>query len=178
MRPRPLGLDFAKLTLRDALDLAILVEEEAKERYGEFADQLEKHRNPTRPRSSSGSWRRTRPSTARRCSPSAPKELFPSTAVTVTREMIFDIEAPEYDEARIFMSLRQALETSLRAEHKARSFFEDALARVSSPEVRALFTELRDEEVEHQALVQREIDKLPPGVEPNPEDYADEPHNQ
>ncbi len=176
MSTKTVGLDFAKLTLCEALDLAIFVEEEAMDRYGEFADQLEKHRTPSAARF----FRFMEKNEAKHRAALAAKrkELFPSTAVTVTREMIFDIEAPEYDEARIFMSLRQALETSLRAEHKARSFFEDALARVSSPEVRALFTELRDEEVEHQALVQREIDKLPPGVEPNPEDYADEPHNQ
>jgi rubrerythrin len=176
MSTKTVGLDFAKLTLCEALDLAIFVEEEAMDRYGEFADQLEKHRTPNAARF----FRFMEKNEAKHRAALAAKrkELFPSAAVTVTREMIFDIEAPEYDEARIFMSLRQALETSLHAEHKARSFFEDALTRVSSPEVRALFTELRDDEVEHQALVQREIDKLPPGVEPNPEDYADEPHNQ
>lgn len=169
-------LDLAALTLCDALDLAALVEEEAQERYEEFAHSMALHRDFEAAKffrfMVDVEGYHTAALGVRR------QELCGDAPVTVRREMIFDIEAPEYDEARIFMSLRQALETSLRAEHKARSFFEDALARVSSPEVRALFTELRDEEVEHQALVQREIDKLPPGVEPNPEDYADEPHNQ
>ena len=40
------GIDFATLTLKDALDLAVLVEEEACERYGEFADQMEMHDTP------------------------------------------------------------------------------------------------------------------------------------
>jgi len=35
-----LGIDFASLSLKDALDLAVLVEEEARERYEEFADQM------------------------------------------------------------------------------------------------------------------------------------------
>jgi len=30
-------IDFAKLHLRDALDMAILIEEEARDRYQEFA---------------------------------------------------------------------------------------------------------------------------------------------
>ena len=43
---RTRGIDWATLTLKDALDLAILVEEEAKRRYQEFVDQLESHRTP------------------------------------------------------------------------------------------------------------------------------------
>ena len=37
------GLDFATLSLLDALDLAVFVEEEAMDRYGELAEQLEMH---------------------------------------------------------------------------------------------------------------------------------------
>ena len=33
-------IDFRKLSLKDALDLAILVEDEAMERYNEFTDQM------------------------------------------------------------------------------------------------------------------------------------------
>ena len=39
-------IDFSTLNLRDTLDLAIAIEEEAKERYDEFAEQLEAHRTP------------------------------------------------------------------------------------------------------------------------------------
>ena len=35
----PPAIDFATLSLVDALDLAILTEDEARERYEEFADQ-------------------------------------------------------------------------------------------------------------------------------------------
>lgn len=170
------GIDFSKLTLCDALDLAMFVEEEAMERYGELADQLEKHRTPHAARF----FRYMEKNEAKHREALATKRraLFPSAAVRVHRGMLFDVEALEYDEARIFMSLRQALEASLRAESKARAFFDTALAQVEDAEVRALFGELRDEEVQHQALVQREIDKLPAGAEPNPADYADEPNHQ
>ena len=40
------GIDFSALTLKDALDLAILIEEEARERYEDFADQMEQHHTP------------------------------------------------------------------------------------------------------------------------------------
>jgi erythrin-vacuolar iron transport family protein len=39
-------IDFKKLSLRDALDLAILIEDEAKERYEEFANQMDIHHTP------------------------------------------------------------------------------------------------------------------------------------
>ncbi len=35
-----ISLDLSKLSLMDALDLAILIEEEAHQRYKEFASQL------------------------------------------------------------------------------------------------------------------------------------------
>ena len=33
------GIDFRALSLKDALDLAVLIEQEAEERYEEFAAQ-------------------------------------------------------------------------------------------------------------------------------------------
>jgi rubrerythrin len=92
--------------------------------------------------------------------------------------MLWEVEAPEYDEARAFMTPRQAMETALRAEEKAHGFFVAALPRISDTNVKRLFEELRDEEVEHQNLVKKELAKLPPGPDVNPEDYADEPVGQ
>ena len=42
----PVAIDFAALSLQDALDLAILIEEEAQERYLEFVDQMQQHHTP------------------------------------------------------------------------------------------------------------------------------------
>ena len=39
-------IDVSVLSLRDTLDLAIAIEEEAKERYDEFAEQLDAHHTP------------------------------------------------------------------------------------------------------------------------------------
>ena len=41
-----MGIDFAALSLKDALDLAVLIEEEAKERYEDLAEQMELHHTP------------------------------------------------------------------------------------------------------------------------------------
>ena len=40
------GIDFSQLSAQDALDLAILIEEEAEERYQEFAHQMDVHHTP------------------------------------------------------------------------------------------------------------------------------------
>jgi rubrerythrin len=167
------AIDLGKLTLRDALDLAVLVEEEAKDRYGEFADQMQIHHNPEAEAffrfMLDVEGKHEKKLSARRT------ELFGQQPRTVRREMIFDIEAPEYDEARATMSVRQALEASLRSEQKAYAFFEAALEVVQNKEVRALFEELRDEEREHQQLVEKEIAKLPADAAIQAEDVEDEP---
>jgi len=166
------GIDFERLTLQDALDLAVLIEEEARDRYLEFAEQLATHHTPEvadffgrmaqieeRHRAELIERRRT---------------LFGTTPSAVERRNIFDVEAPEYGTARAFMGIRQALETVLAAEVKAYVFFSEALPRVKDPESRALFQELRDEEVHHQALVNSELARCAEKVDDS-EAYADDP---
>jgi rubrerythrin len=92
--------------------------------------------------------------------------------------MLWDVEAPEYDEARAFMSPRREMEAALRAVEKAHAFFVAALPAVRDAAVRALFEELRDEELHHRELVARELEKLPPEPAVDPEDFTDEPTSQ
>jgi rubrerythrin len=169
-------IDFSKLSLQDALDLAILIEEEARERYEEFTHQMEIHRTPdaaTFFRFMAGNESRHGAQLAARRA-----QLFADAPSHVTRAALWDVEAPEYDEARAFMSPRQAMETSLRCEEKAHAFFVAALPAIRDPEVRALFEELRDEEVHHRDLVTSELEKLPPEAAVDPEDFTDEPTSQ
>ena len=167
------GLDFTKLSLRDALDLAILVEEEAQERYEEFADQMLKHHTPEAARF----FRFMADNEAKHGLELAMRrvQLFGRDERTVSRSMLFDVEAPDYDEARAFMTPRAAMEAALRAETKAHAFFVAALPQLQDATVRALFEELRDEEILHQDLVRRELDKLPPDDEVAPDAFEDEP---
>jgi rubrerythrin len=167
------GIDFSKLSLKDALDLAILIEEEAQERYDEFSDQMDIHRTPEAAaffRTMSGNEQRHGEELRKRR-----ERLFPKEPRTVNRSMIFDIEAPDYDQARAFMTPRQAMQSALRSEEKAHAFFVAALPQIGDAEVRALFGELRDEEVEHQDLVKRAMAKLPPDSGPPPEGFVDDP---
>lgn len=169
-------LDYASLSLMDALDLAILVEEEAQERYEEFAHQMSTHHTPEAAKffllMEQNEARHRVVLTARR------KKLFGTAPRRVTREMLWDVEAPEYDGARAFMTVRQALHVVMAAETKAHDFFDTNLKHITDQEVRILFEELRAEESEHQEAVRIELAKLPPGPDPDPEIYADEPNAQ
>ena len=167
------GIDFSKLSMQDALDLAILIEEEAQARYGEFTRQMELHHTPE----AATFFRHMAGNEAKHAAQLKERRqhLFKDASRRVTSDMLWEVEAPEYDEARAFMTPRQAMETALRAEEKAHGFFVAALPRISDTKVKRLFEELRDEEVEHQESVKRELAKLPPGPDVNPDDYADEP---
>ncbi len=169
-------IDFAVLSLQDALDLAILIEEEARERYEEFAHQMRLHRTHEAAkffRFMAGNEEKHRAELAARR-----RELFPGVAARVTREMLFDVEAPEYDEVRAFMTARQALQAALRAEQKAHAFFVAALPAVRDLKVRALFEELRDEEVHHQQLVRTQLDSAAPDPKLGAEHFVDDPVGQ
>jgi rubrerythrin len=170
------GINFANLSLMDALDLAILVEDEAQERYEEFATQMDQHRTPEAAQffryMVENEAKHGRELLARRV------QRFGDAPRAVTRAMIFDIEAPDYDAARAFMSPRKAMEAALASEVKAHAFFVSALPALKDAEVRALFEELRNEEIEHQDLVKKELAKLPPDSGLSDEDFVDEPAAQ
>jgi len=168
------GIDFSQLSLCDAVDLAILVEEEAKDRYEELADQMTIHHNEEATRFF---LRMVQVElTHERILLSRRKALFRDQPRKVTREMIFDVEAPDYYAARATMTVRQALDMALVAETKAYEFFDAALKEIRDPEVQDFFSQLRSEELEHQKLVEAQIAKLPPG-EPvmTAEDVSDDP---
>ena len=167
------GFDFANLSLKDALDLAVLVEEEAQERYEEFAAQMDQHRTPAAARffrlMAENEAKHGQDLAARR------EMLFGTDARVVTREMIWDVEAPDYEQARAFMSVRAAMEAALASEVKAHAFFVGALPSITDEGVKALFEELRDEEVQHRDLVTAEIAKLPKDSGLADDDFVDEP---
>jgi rubrerythrin len=166
-------IEFASLSIKDALDLAILVEDEAEERYRELAENLEHHNTKDAARF----FRFMMGCEAKHGEELRAKreELFGEEPTTVDRSMLWDVEAPAYETARSFMTLQDALDVAMAAETKAFEFFDGALPEVEDPEVRELFTELRQEEVEHMQMVREQMKKLPEGDGFDPTDYADDP---
>ncbi len=152
-------LDLSKLSLMDALDLAKLIEFEAYQRYRMFTSQFGR-RGGYDPGAffatmAENEAKHGRELAARR------KSLFGDAPAKVTLDDLFDVEAPEMGAPRRKMSTVQAFELGLAAERKAYDFYDKALPGITDPEVRELFTELRDEETEHVKMLQDEMAKLP-----------------
>jgi erythrin-vacuolar iron transport family protein len=166
------AIDFGKLTLQDALDLAILIEQEAKERYEEFARLV----GGRYPGDTDEMFRMMASYEARHGEElqAQRRALFGSAPVRISRDALDDVEAPDRGTPRVFMGPRQALEIALASEEKAHDFFAEALRSVRDPQVRATFESLRDEERRHQQLVRERLEKLPPGPDVEEAD-ADEP---
>jgi rubrerythrin len=165
-------LDLSKLSLMDALDLAILIEMEACHRYQMFASQF----------GHSGGYdagaffasmveneaKHGQELEARR------KKLFGDAPAKLTLDDLFDVEAPEMGAARRGMSTREAFEVGLAAEKRAHDFYDIALSGITDPEVRELFTELRDEETEHVEMLKEAMAKLPESADEEFEFDVDE----
>ena len=154
------SLDLSKLSLMDALDLAKLIEMEACHRYQMFASQLGRTGGYDAGAFFAGmaenEAKHGQELEARR------KTMFGDTPARVTLDDLFDVEAPEMGAPRRGMSILQAFEVGLEAERKAYDFYDMALPGITDPEVRELFTELRDEETEHVEMLREAMAELPP----------------
>ena len=165
-------IDFRSLTLQDALDLALSIEEEAKERYEQFATITGGRYEGD----AADMFREMAAYEARHWTEidAQRRQLFGDAPRRITPDALDDVEAPDRGAPRVFMSARQAVEVALAAELKAHEFFDEALPQVKDPSVRKLFEELREEEKRHVALVGAWLQKLPPGPDLE-EREADEP---
>jgi rubrerythrin len=166
------NLELSTLTLKDALDLAILIEEEAEERYQELAklvggrypgDAADVFRAMVANEHKHGEQL-----SARR------RQLFGDAPRTVDRGQFWEVEAPDYGKPRVFMSPREATLVAMASEEKARDFFTGALPSIRDEAVRTLFAELREEEVQHYLALEKHLQKLPAGPDVEEAD-ADEP---
>ena len=169
-------IDFSQLSLRDTLDLAISVEEEAKERYDDFAEQMDAHHSPDVAKffrlMAANETKHAETLAAQR------NELFDDEPNSADTSLLYDIEAPEFDAARAFMSVRAALDVAMESEIKAYEFYDDALPEISDAEVRELFLMLRDQEARHQELIKQTMAKVPDDDGFDPDDFVDEPVSQ
>ena len=104
------------------------------------------------------------------------ERLFGDAPREVERSMLFEVEAPEYYRTRAFMSVQESLELALDAETKAYEFFDRALPQITDADVKGLFEELRQEEIEHQDLVKKVMSTVEKEPDFDPDDFVDEPH--
>lgn len=163
-------IDFARLSVMDALDLAVLIEREAEERYIAFAEMI-----GSRYEGDAAAFFETMSGYEAKHGKKLQErrtKLFADTPMRVSEEMVESVEAPDYGTPRPFMSTRHALEVALESERKAEAFYVSALAVITDPHVQELFKELRNQETEHQEMVQQQIAKTPGDMDPDvaPED--------
>ncbi len=168
-------LDLSKLSIMDALDLAKLIEMEACHRYQMFASQFGRtggyDAGAFFVTMAENEAKHGQELEARR------KALFGDAPARLTLDDLFDVEAPEMGATRRGMSTVQAFEVALVAEKKAYDFYDMALPGITNPEVRELFTELRDEETEHVEMLREAMTKLPPSASEEVEfDVDDAPY--
>jgi rubrerythrin len=155
----PTRLDLTTLSLQDALDLALLIEEEAYKRYSLFANLLG--------RGGSGSFFASMAENEKKHGEQLSdrrRAMFGDAPARVSLADLFDVEAPEVGAPRRSMSLLQAHELAKSSEQKAYDFYDEALPGITDPDVRTLFVELRDEETEHVRMIEEAVAKLPPNA--------------
>ena len=164
------SLDLSKLSLMDALDFATLIEEEARQRYEMFASQLGRtsgagifFASMAENEAKHGTEILTRR-----------MALFGKVPMKLKLGDLYDVEAPDMGAPRRGMSTVQAFELGLEAEKKAYDFYDMALPGITDPEVRTLFTELRDEELEHVEMLREAMAKLPPSASIETENDPDD----
>ena len=87
-----------------------------------------------------------------------------------------DIEAPEPGKAIRYMSPRHALEVAMESEIKAYEFYNSILQVIQDVTVRELIKSLRDEEVEHQKLLNEQKARYADTLESDFDPEIDEPH--
>ena len=145
------GIDYSGLDLMDALDLAILIEAEAQQRYELFAEQL----GHSYDGDAGGIFEEMSVNEAKHAAELYQRrvDLFGDAPMRVSRDAIFDVEAPEVGANRWGISARKALEIALESEKKAMHFYSDAMKAVTNESIKELFLELRDEEVDHVRMV-------------------------
>lgn len=168
-----MSIDFSKLDLMDALDLAILIEREAHERYEMFTEQLG-HRSASNDAASVFASMAINEAKHGEQLAERRKGLFGDKPMRVSSTSIYDVEAPEMGDIDVNMSTLRAFELALESEQKALDFYEGALPHTTDPQIQELFKELRDEEIEHVRMVQEAIAALPPEAALEGQDDPDE----
>lgn len=165
-------VDFSTLTLMDALDLASMIEFEAYQRYKSFAESMGRRLS-----NDAGAVFELMAVSEKKHGDEIDERrvaLFGDTPPRVKLDDVFDVEAPEVGTPRKNMSELKACQLALAAEKKAYAFYDSALPKVTQPEVRALFEELREEEAEHVQMIEAIIARLPPSSRVDLEDLDED----
>ena len=161
-------------TLDEFMAQALAMEREAAQRYNDLADAMETHNNRD-----VAKMFRTMAGYEAKHAEAIMKEMNWVEAPGMPTGAWPSMEPPESvpnDEVHYLMHPWHALQLALAAEERARDFFDHLATIATSDSIRRAAIELRDEEIEHVALVKAWIDKTPKpktdwAIDPDPPRY-------
>ena len=161
-------IEFSKLTLMDALDLASLIELEALKRYTQFAERLGGGLGDD----AASVFQSMAVNEGKHGEQIAERRvaLFGDKRPNVTLDDIFDVEAPEVGAPRWDMSPLKAYQVALSSEKKAFAILRPGAALREPAGREGPVRGAAAEEVEHVQMIEAIIDKLPPSAYDDLED--------
>ncbi len=151
-------MPLRELTLSEAFDVSIALEERSRDRYLTLARSMEDFGHDEVVRFFMLMAREEESHRIDLVSQRASR--CPAAAIADVSKLVPAFEGPHSQAEADALTLRQALALALTAEQRARSFFLDALDGLTDPDARLLFGLLAEEEIEHVHLVQRHLDGL------------------
>ena len=150
-----LKVDFSRMDGRDALDIAIVIEDEAQLAYEHLADWVKGDGNIEAAdffkRMAVREKRHKDEITARRA------ELFGDVPARHDEAAPWEAEVPDYESLGREVSLEEAFNVAMGAETRAHDFYAEALDYIEEPSVVELFDWLRKAEIEHQRMLGEEM---------------------
>ena len=153
-----LKVDFSRMDGRDALDIAIVIEDEAQLAYEHLADWVKSDGNTEAAeffeRMAVREKRHKDEITARR------QELFGDVPARHDDAAPWEAEVPDYESLGRDVTLEEAFNVAMGAETRAHDFYAEALDYIEAPEVVELFDWLRKAEIEHQRMLGEEMKRF------------------
>lgn len=160
--------EFSSLSPKEALHVAIFIEERNADIYGQFAELFDGFNDPESTEIASTFWdmaeeeRKHGADLQQRYT-----ERYGQEPCAITDEEIRDtIEVPKFDSGNIFAIARaqvsrapcnNALEIALAAEKSALKFYTRLVEFTDDPELRGLYEELASDEGDHTRILQRRL---------------------
>ena len=150
-----LVVDFSKINAQDALDIAIVIEDEAQLAYEHLAEWVAGDGNIEAAeffnRMAVWEKRHKEEITARR------SELFGDAPPRHDDAAPWQAEVPEYESLGRTVSLKDAFDVAMGAETRAHDFYAEAIDYIEDETIIELFEWLRKAEVEHQRMLTEQM---------------------
>jgi rubrerythrin len=152
-----LEVDFSRLDAQDALDIAIVIEDEAQLAYEHLAEWVAGDGNTEAAeffqRMAVREKRHKQEIIDRR------KELFGDAPPRHDESAPWQAEVPDYEALAKNVTLEDAFKVAMGAETRAHDFYAEALDYLAEERVVELFEWLKKAEIEHQRMLTEEMER-------------------